>query len=80
MRLASERAKGRCKEQLKGQKANAVDSSKGKRPDADLPKEVHGDASVANTRHLVRRHETLPVAAQPITRIGLVVLHGPQLV
>lgn len=41
----------------------------------DLFEEVHGHTSVSDPSNLVRRVETLPVAAEPVTSIGLVVLH-----
>ena len=44
-----------------------------------LLEEVHGDPRVPDASHLVGRHEALPVAAQPVTRTGLVVLHNMQL-
>ena len=42
---------------------------------ADLFQEVHRDTSVPDASHLVWRHETLPIAAQPVSCIGLVILH-----
>ena len=38
--------------------------------------EVHGPTSVPDASHLVGRHEALPVATEPVTCTGFVILHS----
>ena len=46
---------------------------------AHLLQELHGDSGVADAGHLVRGHEALPVATQPVTRRRLVLLQALRL-